>query len=108
LAVKIPDEPKELPWQKRDFDDIRKAVAAQKGRKPRIGAPPEGSLDMLPAATRERMQKIHWSHVSLGYQPELTSAWFASMDTFGGEAQLDRVFSNTLFWTVTRGVDCFY
>jgi hypothetical protein len=54
------------------------------------------------------MEKIGWSVVSLGYQPRLTMTWFDCMGTFSGEARMDPVFSSSLFWVVTRGLDCFY
>jgi hypothetical protein len=108
LAVKVSEDSEEPEWEKRDFEEIRKTVEAQKDRKARIKAPPEDSLKMLPPPMRERMKKIVWSHVSLGYQPVLTRSWFDCMDTFSSEGRLDRVFSSTLFWVVTRGVDCFY
>jgi hypothetical protein len=44
----------------------------------------------------------------MGYQPVLTKAWFDCMGTFQQEASLDRVFSNTYFWVITRSNDCFY
>jgi len=30
------------------------------------------------------------------------------MRTFGQEAKQDRVFEESLFWVVTRSIDCFY
>lgn len=44
----------------------------------------------------------------MGYQPELTGAWFRTMETFEREARLDQVLASSLFWVVTRTDDCFY
>ena len=44
----------------------------------------------------------------MGYAPELTRAWFECMQAFQRESSLDRVFSNSLFWVVTRSNECFY
>ena len=52
--------------------------------------------------------KIRWSLVCMGYQPELTLAWLHAMRTFGEESKQDRVFEETLFWVVTRSLNCFY
>jgi hypothetical protein len=108
LSAKVPEGSVPIDWEKRDFTEIRKTRDAQKERKARVKLPPADSLKLLPAATRERTKKIVWSHVSMGYQPLLTRSWFDCMGQFSEEGRLDRVFSSTLFWVVTRGVDCFY
>ena len=63
---------------------------------------------MMPPEARERTRKILWSNASMGYQPLLTETWFTCMGQFGPEARLDPVFSGSLFWAVTRSIDCFY
>jgi alkylhydroperoxidase family enzyme len=95
-------------WRDLDIADVRKSMEQQKTRTSRIKLPPTESLDPLPADMRKRMEKVIWSNVSLGYQPQLTQAWFATMGSFSQEARLDPVFSSSLFWVVTRSVDCFY
>ena len=44
----------------------------------------------------------------IGYQPELAMAWSACTGAFAQEAKLDRVFEESLFWVVTRSLECFY
>ena len=51
---------------------------------------------------------VAWSLTCVGYQPKLTLAWLHAMRTFGEEAKQDRVFEETLFWVVTRSLNCFY
>ena len=51
--------------------------------------------------------KINWSRTCAGYQPELTAAWLGTMRTFGQESKQDRVFEESLFWVVTRELQCF-
>jgi alkylhydroperoxidase family enzyme len=51
---------------------------------------------------------IVWSRVCYGYQPELTDAWFDCANAFRQETDLDRVFSNEIFWVVTESLQCFY
>jgi hypothetical protein len=107
--AKVADEEVTKPsWRPLQTAEVRKLVEAQKGRKARIKPPPADSLAKMPPDVRRRMEKIVWSHTSLGYQPRLTQAWFDCMGTFSMESKLDSVFSSSLFWVVTRGVDCFY
>ncbi|PWT88429.1 MAG: hypothetical protein C5B56_08755 [Proteobacteria bacterium] len=51
---------------------------------------------------------ILWSRVCYGYQPELTDAWFACAMAFRQESKLDRIFEQSIFWVVTRSLQCFY
>lgn len=95
-------------WGERSFADIEKALAGQKERGPRIPLPNADRLAALPPEAQKQAAKIAWSHVSMGYQPLLTRAWFDCMNSFGQEAKLDRVFSNSVFWVITRSNECFY
>jgi alkylhydroperoxidase family enzyme len=104
--VKVPDVPP--GWSSRGFDDIRRLLDNQKQRKPRIAMPPPERLAMMPPEARERTRKILWSNASMGYQPLLTKTWFDCMGQFGPEARLDPIFSGSMFWAVTRSIDCFY
>jgi alkylhydroperoxidase family enzyme len=97
-----------LDWRKQTDDDLGKAIESQKARKPRIALPELSKLDKLPADAKARSAKIVWSRVSLGYQPLLTQAWFDTMGAFQKEAKLDPVFSNSMFWVITRSNECFY
>ncbi len=95
-------------WLEHSFADLEKALGEQKARKPRIPLPPAEALERLPPEARQRTMRIAWSRVSMGYQPELTRAWFDCMGAFQEEAQLDQVFANLVFWVVTRNNECFY
>lgn len=96
------------PWQKRTEQEVIQSMLQQKQRKPRIPLPDEKRLANLPPPLRQRSQKIVWSHVSMGYQPQLTMAWFDTMGTLQREIDLDRVFSQLYFWVVTNSNECFY
>jgi hypothetical protein len=52
--------------------------------------------------------RIKWSLVCMGYQPELAAGWSACTRAYGEEARQDRVFEESLFWVVTRTLECFY
>lgn len=97
-------------WSDYDFSGVQKLLAHQKGRKSRIPLPKWSvvSKKMPPELRRRGPSKVIWSNVSLGYQPQLTMAWFNCMRTFRAESNLDRVFANSMFWVVTRSNQCFY
>jgi alkylhydroperoxidase family enzyme len=95
-------------WLQRNLADVRKAVEGQKERSSRIPVPGPERLEKLPPEVKARYSRIVWSTVSMGYQPLLTKAWFDCMSAFQQEATLDRVFSNTVFWVITRSNECFY
>lgn len=95
-------------WGARDFVALEEALEQQRQRSPRIPLPDPQRLAGLEPNVRERAEKVVWSNVSLGWQPLLTGGWFHLMQTFRDEAKLDRVFSNSMFWVVTRSNECFY
>jgi alkylhydroperoxidase family enzyme len=106
--ARAPDDKAKPDWRPLERDEVRRSVEEQKGRKSRIGPPPKDGLAKLPPEVRKRTEKIVWSAVSMGYQPRMTAAWFECMGSFSQEAKLNPIFSASLFWVVTRGVDCFY
>ncbi|MEQ9406224.1 MAG: hypothetical protein RIK87_00805 [Fuerstiella sp.] len=95
-------------WNVQPLELLDKRQREQQQRKGRVPIPDDGALSCLPAEQIERSGPIIWSRVSLGYQPELTQGWFRLMAAFREESQLNRVFSNTVFWVVTRSNECFY
>ena len=88
--------------------DLNKALEKQKERKLRIPLPDKSAYEKLSPREKESSQRILWNTVSMGYQPELTRTWFAPLYVFYEEAKVDRVFTNSVFWVVTRTNDCFY
>jgi len=97
-------------WTSRDLVALQKDMEKQKTRQPRIRVPSwEEARSQLPnPATATRPVRIRWSLVCMGYQPELASAWSACTRAFAEDARQDRVFEETLFWVVTRTLNCFY
>ncbi|HEV3236020.1 MAG TPA: hypothetical protein VGZ25_03465, partial [Gemmataceae bacterium] len=77
---------------------------------PRIAVPTwDDVLAGLPPGTPPpRPVKIKWSLVCTGYQPELALGWGNCTRSFGQDAKQDRVFEESLFWVVTRSLNCFY
>jgi alkylhydroperoxidase family enzyme len=97
-----------VEWSKAELEQLNAALDRQKERKLRIPLPDALVIEKLPPRERDSATKILWNTVSAGYQPELTRAWFAALYAFYEEAKVDRTFTNSMFWVVTRTNDCFY
>ena len=97
-------------WLSLDVPALQEKMQAQQERQPRIRVPTWEEVSRgAPAEIRKRPPvKIRWSLVCRGYQPLLADGWGACMGTFGEEAQQDRVFEESLFWVITREINCFY
>jgi alkylhydroperoxidase family enzyme len=89
---------------------MQTSLNAQRARSARIRVPSREEVltrigDNHPAVWQGG---ILWSRVCYGYQPELTDGWFACSAAFRQEANLGKVFEQSIFWVVTRSVECFY
>ena len=110
----VPEEPARIDdpfWLSMEFDDLQGRLTEQRARPSRIRVPSweEVLRAMPPEIPRpERPIRIRWSLVTMGYQPELATAWSACTRAFREESKQDRVFEESLFWIVTRTIHCFY
>jgi hypothetical protein len=97
-------------WQAPDFARLKQQMEGQKARAGRIAVPSWEEVRKLlpPGRASGPPLRIKWSLVCLGYQPELAGGWSACMGTFAQEARQDRVFEESLFWVITRSLQCFY
>jgi alkylhydroperoxidase family enzyme len=89
-------------WRAKAGADLEATLERQMDRKSRIPVP-EGVKD-----SKGKPSKVVWTQVSMGYEPLLTKTWFDTMAAFQQEAKLDKVFSNSVFWVITRSNECFY
>jgi alkylhydroperoxidase family enzyme len=110
LAPAVSARVQDADWLALDFKNLQQQLDQQRARPTRIRVPAweevkKGLPSWYPVT---RPSRIQWSLVCLGYQPELSAAWLHAMRTFGQEAQQDRVFEESLFWIVTRTLQCFY
>jgi hypothetical protein len=66
--------------------------------------------DNLPVSVPkpEKPIRIKWSLLTYGYQPRLTAAWSGGLRAFHQDSGLDAVFHESMFWVVTRSLQCFY
>ncbi|MDB5307294.1 MAG: hypothetical protein JWO38_1496 [Gemmataceae bacterium] len=97
-----------VDWSKAGADDLTLSLDKQKGRDLRIPLPDPARFEGLAPREKDQAGRILWNTVSSGYQPAMTRAWFACLSAFYEEAKVDRVFTNSMFWVVTRTNDCFY
>lgn len=109
-----PPVPKRLDdpeWLALNYLDLQRSLGRQRSSAGRIRVPSwEEVAKVLPAGYPRPKQpvRIRWSLVCMGYQPDLAAAWSRCTRAFGEEARQDRVFEESLFWVVTRTLDCFY
>jgi hypothetical protein len=101
---------RDAEWTAFDFDGLQRRLSTQKERPGRVRVPSwdEVLKGLSPGVARARPVRIRWSLVCMGYQPQLASAWSACTRSFGQESKQDRVFEESLFWVVTRSLQCFY
>jgi alkylhydroperoxidase family enzyme len=103
-----PKPSEEVAWAPADFDQLQRAMNQQRARQPRIPVPSWEEVKKLLPSPPARPVRIRWSLVCDGYQPELALGWSACTRAFAEEAKQDRVFEESLFWVVTRTLNCFY
>jgi alkylhydroperoxidase family enzyme len=100
---------REPDWSPLTYPQLKKQMDDQRERPGRIAVPAwEEVRKHLPGGGPKDPVRIKWSLVCVGYQPELALAWSACTRAFAQEAAQDRVFEESLFWVVTRSLDCFY
>ncbi|QEH34396.1 Carboxymuconolactone decarboxylase family protein [Aquisphaera giovannonii] len=106
----VPDDPR---WAAVTYDALQEKLERQRSRTTRVRVPSwDEVVRGLPADFHapQKPVRIVWTLVCLGHQPELAAAWETLMRTAGAESRgkMDRVFSQGLFWVVTKTVDCPY
>lgn len=108
----LPEKLDDPEWAALSFDTLRERVSQQIARRrARVRIPDwESVRDRLPdsVAKPDKPIRIQWSLLTYGYQPRLTDAWFEGLRAFKHESDLDMVFHESMFWIVTRSLQCFY
>ncbi len=110
----LPDPVLEIPadWTTAfSFDQLQAGMAKQRARPERISIPAWGDVQSrIPQHIYpvKKATRIKWSLCVLGHQPMLGAAWLRTMKTWRRESGSDDVFNESLFWVVTRNLQCFY
>jgi alkylhydroperoxidase family enzyme len=107
-AVKADGLSVRVEWSKATPEELNRTLENQKERKLRMPLPDAARLAALPPKEREGASRVMWSTISSGYQPEMPRVWFTALYQYYDEATVDRLFTNSVFWVVTRTNDCFY
>ena len=98
-----------IHWKELAADALISELDKQRASKPRISIPTwEEIQTRLPPGLYKDPIRIRWSRVVVGHQPQLGPAWIKCLRVFEMEARQDRVFEESVFWVVTRGLRCFY
>lgn len=101
----------EPEWGAVPLSELVQGMSRQRERSGRISVPLWSDvLPRLPAGmySAERPVRIRWSLVVLGHQPQLGQAWLNCLRTFSRESNQDQVLQESMFWVITRSIDCFY
>jgi hypothetical protein len=104
----------DLEWIGLTYDELQMRLEHQKDKKTRVRVPTwdEVKAVMPPGSSpNRRPTRVVWNLVCSGYQPELATAWSNSGRAIGldfKDHRLDPVFSQCLFWVVTRAINCPY
>jgi len=111
-APPIPEKLDDPEWTALPFDALSERLTKQIARrKARIRIPSwEQVREEFPhdIAKPDKPVRIQWSLLAFGYQPRLSLAWSRGLRAFRAESDLDPVFHESMFWVVTRSLQCFY
>jgi alkylhydroperoxidase family enzyme len=97
-------------WTSLSYEQLQARLEEQKRKPTRLRIPSWEEVERGLPAGFMKPSRIVWNQVCLGYQPELATAWETIMRTNGAESRgkVDRVFALSVFWIVTRAIDCPY
>jgi alkylhydroperoxidase family enzyme len=98
-------------WVAFTYDDWQQKLEAQRNMPTRLRIPEWRELEgNLPPGMMTKPSDIIWYRIAFGYAHELAIPFEFFMRTAGSEISRnwDRIFGNSLFWMVTRGMKCPY
>ena len=105
-----PDRRRRGGWTSFSYEQLQARLEEQKRKPTRLRIPSWEEVERGLPPGFMKPSRIVWNQVCLGYQPELATAWETIMRTNAAESRgkVDRVFSLSVFWIVTRAIDCPY
>jgi alkylhydroperoxidase family enzyme len=108
----LPEKLDDPEWTALSFGTLRERLDKQIARRQaRVRIPDWATVrDNLPDSVPkpDKPIRIKWSLLTYGYQPRMTAAWLGGLRAFQQESDLDAVFHESMFWVVTRSLQCFY
>jgi alkylhydroperoxidase family enzyme len=108
----LPEKVDDPEWTALPFEALRDRLKSQIARRQaRISVPDSDTVrnnlpNGIPRPTKPI--RIAWSRVTMGHQPRLSAAWSAGLRAFREESDLNPEFHESMFWVVTRSLQCFY
>ena len=104
----VEDDPQ---WAGLSYETLQDRLEAQRRKPTRLHIPSWDEVaHNLPEGLFERPSDIVWYRICFGYAPELAVPFEIYLRTAGAEAapRYDRIFGQSLFWIVTRAINCPY
>ncbi len=101
----------ESEWAATSYSQLQEKLENQRRKPTRLKVPTWEEVKRgLPPGVDMTGKSVVWSLVAFGYCPELAAPWETVMWINGEEngRRFDRVFGLSLFWIVTRAIDCPY
>ncbi|OYP33091.1 hypothetical protein CGZ80_18555 [Rhodopirellula sp. MGV] len=98
-------------WLGVGYEVLQDRLQQQRERPTRLPIPDwETCASQLPEGLMPRPSEIVWYRIVFGYAPELAVPFEIYMRTSGAETRphYDRILGGSLFWIVTRSVNCPY
>lgn len=98
-------------WGATSYDTLQQRLETQRKKPTRLRVPEWDEVAKnLPEGLMRRPSDIVWYRIVFGYAPELAVPFEIYLRTAGAEIapRWDRIFGSSLFWIVTRAIDCPY
>ncbi len=97
-------------WTSLSWQDLQAKLERQRNKTTRVRVPSWDEVERALPPGFTTPNRVVWNLVCLGHQPEMAAAWEVHLRTSSIETsdKLSRVFSQSLFWVTTRGMDCAY
>jgi alkylhydroperoxidase family enzyme len=97
-------------WVEMTYEALQERLDKQRKRATRLPVPAWAEVEKKLPAGFMKPTKIVWYQVTMGYVPELAVPFEQVLRTGGSEfaSKYDRIFGGSLFWVVTKAIDCPY
>ncbi len=97
-------------WANLTYNTLQDRLEKQRRRSTRLPIPAWKDIEKKLPPGAMKPTKIVWYLITMGYAPELALPFEQYMRTAGAEVapKYDRIFAGSLFWVVTKAIDCPY
>jgi alkylhydroperoxidase family enzyme len=105
------DVPPDQDWSRVSYESLQDKLEVQRQKPTRLRIPEWREFAAsLPNGLFDRPSDIVWYRIVFGYAPELAIPFEVYLRTAGSEIgpRWNGMFGGSLFWVVTRGIDCPY